>query len=186
LNACLRLIFPDPVKENLFFAPGFVFTFGISLYKIFNKTLVEKALSTLQENENLITKFPEQNRLLLKTWHSLSKNHVKQYVSKFLNEDEKNAVAFLWVFTPLIRSTAQPKPYKGDLSLEAFQEISNYVGHKTLKNRLLKLYKKDELTKEEPFWDERRNSLNNELNLTRQFLHRERLDSVSSMINPNA
>ena len=37
LNACLRLIFRDPVKENLFFAPGFVFTFGISLYKILNK-----------------------------------------------------------------------------------------------------------------------------------------------------
>jgi hypothetical protein len=29
------LIFPVPVKENLFFAPEFVFIFGISLYRIY-------------------------------------------------------------------------------------------------------------------------------------------------------
>ena len=33
LNAFLRLIFPVPVNLNLFFAPDFVLTFGIILYK---------------------------------------------------------------------------------------------------------------------------------------------------------
>lgn len=152
----------DELEENKMFS--------VSQYKEFNQILVSKALSTLQTGENIITKFPENNRLLLNKWYNISKKEVKQNISNFLNEENHNVLSFLWVFTPLIYSSATPKPYKGDLTIEAFNEMAKFISHNDLKRRLTKLFGKKELNKEEVSWDGR-NSGNHEINLVRQFLY---------------
>lgn len=145
--------------------------FSLKQYKCFNTTIIKKALSMLEKDESLITKFPENNYFLLNTWYQINKKEVKNNVQKFLNEDSRNVILFLWIFTPLITSTAQPTPYKGDLSPEAFKEIANYISHNNIKNRLSKLYNKKELKKEEVIWNSRRGNRNEEVNLIRQFFH---------------
>lgn len=140
-------------------------------FKTVYKTIVEKAFSILEDEENLFTKFPKENRWLLKVLYSLNKRKAKSYVSQFLKNDDKNVLILLWAFTPLIRSSPNYEPYMGDLTIESFEQLADYVSHKRIKSLLYKLFSKRTLNEEVAIWNERSSNINNDLNLARQFLH---------------
>lgn len=136
------------------------------------QTLVDKAFSMLEEDDNIFTKFPKENRRILRTWYSISKRSAKNYVSEFLKKKDKNVMDLLWAFTPYIRSSSHPTPYNGDLSMESFEQIADYVSHKRIRKLLVKLFGKKALEADSVIWDERRDDLNTDINLARQFIHR--------------
>lgn len=141
-------------------------------FKMVYQTFVAKAFSMLREDENIFTKFPEKNRIILSTWHGISKRKARNYVSDFLIKEDKNVIDLLWTFTPMIRSTSHPTLYKGDLSSESFEQIADYVSHNRIRQLLIKLFGKRVLYSESVIWKESRNYKNNDINLARQFIHR--------------
>lgn len=141
-----------------------------------NKILISKILSSLDENENIFTKYPEESRRLLDTWYTLEKLKSKNYVNEFLNLETKNIITFLWAFAPTMRSTSHPKPYKGDLSKESFENISTYVSYNKIKSLLRALYGK--LNINDVIWDDVNGGANGDKNVALQFLYH-----LKSLIN---
>lgn len=141
-------------------------------FKTVYQTFVDKAFSMLREDENIFTKFPKENRRILRTWYGISKRKAKNYVSEFLKKEDKNIMDLLWAFTPMIVSSSHPTPYKGDLSTESFEQMADYISHKRIRQLLVKIFGKRALDADSVIWDERVNDENNDINLARQFIHR--------------
>ncbi len=140
-------------------------------FKTVCQVFIDKTFSMLGEEENLFTKFPEEIRRILSTWYDISKKNAKMYVNEFLKVENKNVIDLLWAFTPTIRSSSHPTPYKGDLSIESFEQIKNYVNHNKVRGLLVKQFGKKKLNTESVIWDDRSNIENNDINLARQYMY---------------
>jgi predicted KAP-like P-loop ATPase len=140
-------------------------------FKIINQTIIDKAFSMLSEGENIFTKFENENRRLLGTWYLISPTKAKKYVRDFLKADKNNVITFLTAFAPILRSTIHPTPYKGDLSFEAYNNISNYISHEKVISLLNALFGKKTLRSSSVLWEDRENVENTDINLARQYFH---------------
>ena len=140
-------------------------------FKSINQSIIDKAFSMLSEGENIFSKFENENRRLLGTWYLISPTKAKKYVKDFLMMDKNNINLFLTAFAPIIRSTLHPTPYKGDLSIDAFNNISNYISHEKVNSLLNTFYGKRKLRSSAVLWEDRENVENTDINLARQYIH---------------
>lgn len=179
LDTCLELI---KQAETMEFASELIYWYNKGeqdqdkllsqkQFKLIYQTLIDKAFSMLSDGENIFSKYPIENRRLLGTWYLINPTKAKKHVRDFLKADKDNVISFLWAFAPIMRSTNHPAPYKGDLSFEAFNNISNYISHKKINALLHTVYGKRTLNSDTVHWEERENVENTDINLARQFLH---------------
>jgi len=81
-----------------------------------------------------------------------------------------NIISLIKSYVPIIRSTAKPKPYKGDLSKDRYEYLVSFYDSKELYDRIVLAVPIEELEKKEQTWEERGERDFTEINMLRQFL----------------
>jgi predicted KAP-like P-loop ATPase len=174
-------------KELMIYPSQFSFAFEINYWlssdnknedKLFDDTqiqqlsdiLIERAITEAGEN-SLFEMPPKHVNYLSTNWARKDKKSFDKYVESYLEKDPENILNLIKLYVPTITSTAQPKPYKGDLNKERYKHMISIYDAQTLYDKIIEAYPLDELEKEEPEWEDFRQNIFTNINLLRQYLH---------------
>lgn len=138
-------------------------------YQDLAKILTERAVKESGDS-SIFEKFPEYISYIGHAWAERDKIAYDQYVKEYLDKNVNNVVSLIKSYVPIIRSTAKPEPYKGDLSKERYEYLVSFYDSKELYERILLAVPLEELEREEQTWEERRDRDFTEINMLRQFL----------------
>ncbi|CCH01949.1 Phage T7 exclusion protein [Fibrella aestuarina BUZ 2] len=161
----------DATKDKLFSNDEF-----IRLAEVLTQRAVDEA-----GQDSIFVRFEEYVHFLGPAWYQRDPVAYRNYIMDYLAREPKNVASFLKAFTPTVRSTSRPEPFKGDLSKERYDNIVQFIDRKILFEKIASEYSIDELNKEQPYWDNRYGNVNTEMNMLRQFLHWYDLEKGASI-----
>ncbi|GGW41558.1 KAP family P-loop NTPase fold protein [Arenibacter certesii] len=132
------------------------------------KILTERALEE-SKDKSIFERFPEHIGYIGHTWAERDKPEFDKYVESFLDRDEKNILILLKSYTPTVRSSAKPEPFKGDLSRDRYEYLVSFYDKEKLFERIQTVFKIKEIEAEGPFWIDYGTQDFTDLNMVRQF-----------------
>lgn len=132
--------------------------------------LLERALREAGELP-LYKKFPDISNFLYSTWAEKDKPSLDKYIEKLFETDTKNCLELLVSFTPVMRSSAYPEPYKSNFSKNQYDYFTSIFDRDLVYKNILKIYSEEDIINKEIKWEEHDGQYQTELNIVRQFIH---------------
>jgi predicted KAP-like P-loop ATPase len=132
----------------------------------------------IEESQGLpiFEKFQDNITYLIASWSEINKIELEKYIKSEFEKSPKSCLNFLVAFTPTMRSSAYPEPYKSDFSKDQYDFLKNIVDVEIIKNAVLNHYQK-EIEKEDVVFSGHMENLQSEINILRQFVHWNKFDS---------
>jgi hypothetical protein len=91
------------------------------------KILIDRAV-TLSENKPVWGQYPVESKYLLGVWaNKLGKDDLNTYIKKWIESDISLIISLVRVFAPLIKSSAYPNLYIGDLNNQQYIWLKSTV-----------------------------------------------------------
>ncbi len=144
--------------------------FSNEQYQELAKVLTERALEESKDN-SIFESFPDYIGYIAHTWAERDKPSFDKYVESFLNRKKGNILALLRAYVPTIKSSAKPKPFKGDLTKDRYEYLVSFYNKNNLYDKILEIYPLDVIQAEEPYWiDIDGKKEYTDLNMLRQFM----------------
>lgn len=140
--------------------------FTIDQYQSLAKYLISRALSEAGEIP-VFEKFPDNVQYILRVWKEVDTNEFNQYFTKILDSNPEKVKSLLRAFTPLIKSSTHPEPYKSDFKREHFDFFCTLFNSDYINEKLLNYYG-DKVAHEDARFNESEGSQNN-INILKQF-----------------
>lgn len=132
--------------------------------------LLERSLKEAGELP-LYKKFPDISNFLYSTWAEKDKPSLDKYMEKLFEADTKNCLELLISFTPVMRSSAYPEPYKSDFSKKQYDYFTSIFDRDLVYKSIMKKYSDEVIGNKEIKWEGHDGHYQTELNIVRQFLH---------------
>lgn len=139
-------------------------------YQELAEILTNRAIKEAGE-DTIFEKFSEHIHYLGHTWAERDKSSFDEYVKSYLDKDPKNVITLIKAYVPTIRSTAKPKPYKGDLTKDRYTYLVSFFDKNMLFEKIKEAIPIEELEKEEHYWEDYSRKDFTEINMLRQFMH---------------
>lgn len=117
----------------------------------------------------LFKKFPNSSPYILITWKEADPVAFKGYICQILDSEPKLVLDLLITFTPTMRSSSEPEPYKASFSKQQYEFFKKTFDVDYIHNLILNQYS-DELQKEEVKFSDYEDVQSN-INILRQFEH---------------
>jgi predicted KAP-like P-loop ATPase len=175
----------DFAKELMTYPKQFSFAYQLNNWfrsgdrkedKIFNDTqyqelaqiLTERALEEAKDT-SIFEMFPDYIGYIGHAWAERDKPEFDKYVDSYLDKDAKNILSLLKSYTPTVRSSTKPNPFKGDLSKERYEYLVSFYDNEKLMERIQAVFEIKEIHAENPFWIDYGEHEFTDLNMVRQF-----------------
>ncbi|MBU2902945.1 KAP family P-loop NTPase fold protein [Maribacter dokdonensis] len=142
--------------------------FNEDQYADLAKTLTERALEE-SKDKSIFDCFPVHIGYIGHTWAERNKPEFDKYVDSYLDKDVKNILTLLKSYTPTVRSSSKPHPFKGDLSKDRYEYLVSFYDKDKLFERIQAVFEIKEIQAEDPFWIDYGAHDFTDLNMVRQF-----------------
>lgn len=125
----------------------------------------------LQKSDStpLFIKFPLQAEYLLIQWKKENALLFQESMNKVFDDSPERIVDLIKCFTPTIKSTSHPEPYKTDLTRNKFDSLVSVIDGKLINELIEKNFKPEELAGD-VIWTSRHGGLT-DIILVKQFRH---------------
>jgi predicted KAP-like P-loop ATPase len=137
----------------------------------YNKLAIVSINRALQEaaDEPIFEKFHEATWYILESWHELKKQEFDEYIKNILNKNPLKVLSLLESFTPEMRSSNHPAPYKANFKKVHFDRFKQTLDKDYVHQLIIDNYGV-ELQKEEVRFPDMENTQTG-INILRQYKH---------------
>jgi len=142
--------------------------FSTIQYQELGKELVDRALLESKDIP-IFVKFADNSYYVFEIWSEIDKKYCDEYVKNVIDLKPNLVLDLLRTFTPVIRSSSHPEPYKIDFNKERYEYFIKLFDKEYIYNQVTKLFK-SEMDKEEVMFLDRSNN-QTDINILRQFNH---------------
>lgn len=138
-------------------------------YKILDRILINRALE-IANDKSLYLKFPDYTMILFNKWNLLDSDECHKYLSERFELEPKTIIDFIRSFTPTMRNSSHPEPYKSDFDKDSYNFLVSIYD----KDKIYKLIKdqySNELEKEAVKFIGREENKQTDINILRQYMY---------------
>jgi len=111
-------------------------------YQILGKELIDRAL--IESNDvPIFIKFPDNLNYIFGLWKVIDSNGFDEYIKGIISSDPKTVVDLLRAYTPVMRSTNHPAPYKSNFTKEQYEFFIKHFDKEYIHEHIMDLYKNE-------------------------------------------
>ena len=142
--------------------------FSLKEYNILANESIQRALKVAGD-EAIFEKFEEATWYLMESWSEIDKEELDSYVKRIFGKNPEKVLMLIKSYTPEMRSSSHPEPYKGDFQRKHFERFTKTF-EKTFIYQLIVDNYGDKMGKEELKFTEREDS-QTDINILNQYKH---------------
>jgi predicted KAP-like P-loop ATPase len=142
--------------------------FSTEQYQVLARSLIKRALSE-SEDEPIFTKFPDNVNYLIGVWKEIDKSECDKYVKGIIDSTPSKVLDLLRAFTPVMRSSNHPEPYKSNFTKQQFEYFNTLFDKDYIHKNIIDCFGPELNADRARFPDMENNQT--DINILRQFNH---------------
>lgn len=143
-------------------------TFNIEEYNTLALVSIERALEEAGDTP-IFEKFQEPTWYLLESWSEIQPKEFDKYIKNILSKNPLKVKTLIEAFTPEVRSTSHPAPYKSNFKKEHYDRFKQFFDKDFIFSLIMENYG-EEINKESVQFNDFEN-IQTGINILRQYKH---------------